>query len=275
MRWRHLLLLLPIVCCGCGDGPPSLSAAAAERLAAHASPTTWEDLDPMHPGQRLRDPRTGVVFRKIPAGEFAMGSTHPSEAPRHRVVISRPFLLAETELTIAQWRAHVTGFAGDPRVPVPRSAGELPMPVSWNDGLAFCERYGYRLPSEAEWEWACLGGLEPDDPSWIDETRVQAAAWVHANAGDQGHAVGTRQANGYGLCDMIGNVWEWCGDFYSETYAGRTDGIVDPRGPAQGQGRTLRGGSFFSLPHARPQSRTGDMALTRNEFYGLRPAREL
>jgi formylglycine-generating enzyme required for sulfatase activity len=269
---RSMLLLLALAAC---DGKPVLTEAAARALAEKASPSTWEDLDPQRPGARLRDPRTGIVFVRIPAGTFAMGGGPiATEAPMHRVRISRPFLLAETEVTIAQWRRYLHEHAGDPSVPVPPGAADLPMPVSWLDADAFCRRYGYRLPTEAEWERACRGGLEREQEPWRDEPGLARSAWHYRNA-ESVQPVGSREANPYGLRDMLGNVWEWCSDWFSpEAYRHRADPAVDPSGPEAGEGRVLRGGSWFTTPSPRPETRGAASPAERSPFYGFRPARE-
>jgi formylglycine-generating enzyme required for sulfatase activity len=159
--------------------------------------------------------------------------------------------------------------ADDPPVP---ADDRLPVPASWRDAQRFCRHFGYRLPTEAEWEFACLGGLPPDDAAFRDPARVASMAWIHANAGEGSRAVATRAPNALGLCDMLGNLWEWCSDWYAPGYAARPDPDVDPAGPPSGAGRVLRGGSWFTLPFPTPQCRTGDAEHVRSDFYGFRPA---
>ncbi len=227
-----LALLLSPAACGGAAGP---TPAMLQALAAHAEPATWEDLDPAHPGRRRRDPRSGVVFVRVPA--------------------TPPFLLAETELTAAQWRRYVNGFAGDPTVPVPADDA-LPMTASWHDAVAYCERFGYRLPTEQEWEFACRGGLDPAVAPWRGPEELKPHAWFNFNAGDDRRRVGTRESNPFGLYDMLGNVWEWCQE-------------------AAGADRVLRGGSWFTMPWPKPELRTQGAPGERNAFYGFRPARGL
>lgn len=283
-------LLLALAFCGafaaCGDQRPTapttlplpeLTAAAKERLAQHALPATWEDLDPAHPGRRLRDPRTGVVFVRVPAGEFAMGNDDVGyEKPKHRVRLSRDFLLAETELTIGQWQTYLRDFAGDPNVPVPPQSADHPMPLGCLDATTFCERLGYRLPTEAEWERACTGGLPREAEPWSTEAGMREHAWFHRNAELKAHPVRTRAANPFGLYDMLGNLWEWCGEDWSPVaYAGRGELTVDPRRPSTAFDHVLRGGSWFSVPPATPRTRSSGGFAERNAFFGCRPARDL
>lgn len=250
-------------------------------LAAQADPATWQDLDPAGSGVRLRDPRTGIVFRRVPAGEFVMGGTEvEEEQPPHRVRISRDYLLAETEVTVGQWRRYVEVHGGAPAGALPAAAAgdDLPMSmVSWHDAQAFCARYGYRLPTEAEWERACRGGLPPDQGPWLSADTFQAHAWFHVNAADGPRPVATRTPNPYGLHDMLGNLWEWCEDRYDfHYYRTLPEPAVDPPGPADvADVRVVRGGSWFSLPGPMPATRLADQPGARNGFTGFRPVRDV
>jgi formylglycine-generating enzyme required for sulfatase activity len=98
----------------------------------------------------------------------------------------------------------------------------------------------YRLPTEAEWEYAALGG---QGSRWSGSDAVEAVAWYDGNSGSRSHRVGTRQANGHGLFDMSGNVWEWAWDWKADYPTGN---IVDPTGPTSGSLRVIRGGSWFN-----------------------------
>jgi formylglycine-generating enzyme required for sulfatase activity len=270
VRWLAVALAA-----ACSD--PGPSPAVLEQLAAGAAPSTWEDLDPAHPGTRLRDPRTGVVFRRIPHGEFTMGGdSTPEERPPHPVRLTRDYLLAETEVTIGQWRRYVLEHGGPLDVPAPDVEPTRPMThVSLADAQQFCARYGYRLPTEAEWERACRGGLPPDQGPWLRDATLAEHAWYHRNSGQHTNAVATRRPNAYGLHDMLGNVWEYCSDWYGPGY-GQDPGLrIDPTGPAQGASRVLRGGSWFSLPGPLPSTRIPEEPGKRNGFFGFRPLRTL
>jgi formylglycine-generating enzyme required for sulfatase activity len=268
MRWMHVsrFAFVAASLAACGG-----SAAVDKALAAHADVASWERLDDGTPDRRLRDPRTGITFVRIDAGEFRSG---PPGAER-TVRVSRPFLLAETELTIAQWRRCVAELGGDATVPVPPGDGELPMPLSWHDAEHFCARLGYRLPTEAEWELACRGGSPAGDAPWSTPAKLQDHAWFNANAGAGARPVRTRTPNAHGLYDMLGNLWEWCSDWHEQVPFGAAAAPVDPQGPASGTAKLLRGGSWFTTPGPTPESRTQDFPDARNAFYGLRPARSL
>jgi formylglycine-generating enzyme required for sulfatase activity len=166
----------------------------------------------------------------------------------------------------------VRDFAGDPAVPVP-TGDDLPMPLSCQDATAFCARFGYRLPTEAEWERACRGGLQPEQEPWRTEEGMRAAAWFHRNAEMQSHAVRQKQPNAFGLYDMLGNLWEWCDDdFNPVVYQQHGASAVDPRTPGTAGHRVLRGGSWFSTPPAMPHTRKSGGFAERTAFFGCRPA---
>jgi len=215
--------------------------------------------------ERRVDPRTGLHFLRVPAGSYRTPTLGGRE-----VQIARSFWLAETELTLGQWRRYVRQLGGDPAVPVPAGAEDLPMPLSHHDAVGFCQRLGYRLPTEFEWELACRAGSEPANAPWASPAGMREHAWFNANAGDGSRAVRTRAANAWGFHDMLGNLWEWCADWHGPLPEGEP--VVDPRGPAAGTARVLRGGSWFTTPAALPETRSQGFPGERNAFYGLRPA---
>ncbi|MCK6466388.1 MAG: formylglycine-generating enzyme family protein [Phycisphaerae bacterium] len=185
---------------------------------------------------------------RIEAGSFQMGSNDgdSDEKPMRSVRISKPFYLGKTEVTQAQWKAVMGNdpsfFKGD----------DLPVEqVSWDDAREFCRKLSLkvrreiRLPTEAEWEYACRAGGTGKWCFGDREFDLQDYAWYGDNAGGKTHPVGTRKPNAWGLYDMHGNVWEWCQDWYG-TYA--TGSMTDPGGPGTGEGRVLRGGSWLDPP---------------------------
>lgn len=194
-------------------------------------------------------------FVLVPAGEFMMGSPDSDldrfsdEGPQRRVTISSPFYLGKCEVTQAQWRTVMGGnpssFADGPNFPVEK--------VSWKDAQAFCKRLSeltgrsVRLPTEAEWEYACRAGASTRYCFGNGEEELSDYAWFDRNSGTKTHPVGTKRPNACGLHDMHGNVWEWCQDWYG---AYGSPARVDPIGPASGKGHVLRGGAWRFNAHS-------------------------
>ena len=212
-------------------------------------------------------------FVPVPAGEFMMGSDSGGgdEKPRHRVRITKRFEMGKYEVTQAQWKAvmgaNPSNFKGDDR-PV-----EM---VYWNDVQEFLKRlnamndgYRYRLPTEAEWEYAARAGSAADTAADLD-----AVAWHSGNSGSETHPVGRKRANAWGLYDMLGNVWEWCADWYGANYYASSP-VDDPQGPASGTFHGLRGGSWGVFPgFVRPSYRDWVYPVDYFHDYGFRLVRE-
>ncbi len=204
-----------------------------------------------------------MTFVTIPAGRFMMGSpdSEPGrnydEGPQHQVTISKAFELQTTEVTQSQWVAvmgsnpsnfqesencpseftHVSGISMCPNNPIEY--------VSWNDAQAFIEKlnakadgYLYRLPTEAEWEYAARAGMTGAYSGDLD-----ALTWYDGNSGGVTHPVSKKQANAWGLYDMQGNVFEWTADWYGNYSASQ---VTDPVGPSSGSSRVVRGGGWFN-----------------------------
>jgi formylglycine-generating enzyme required for sulfatase activity len=198
---------------------------------------------PPSPMSRTRTGAAGIEFVLIPEGEFMMGSTsgQGNEEPVHRVKIGQPFYLGKYEVTQGQWQAvmgnNPSYFKNCDKCPVEQ--------VSWSDAQQFLARlnerndgFRYRLPSEAEWEYACRAGTTGDYAGELDEMAYDQMY------GDPNHPVGTKKANAWGLYDMHGNVWEWCQDWYHDNYNGASaDGSAWLSGGEQ-KYRVLRGGSW-------------------------------
>jgi serine/threonine protein kinase/formylglycine-generating enzyme required for sulfatase activity len=213
------------------------------------------------------------TFRFIPAGTFTMGSP-PTEAGRyedevqHQVILSRAFYMMECPVTQAQWRA-VMG--NDPSHFKDRE-GRCPVEkVSWEAVARFVaavrdrDQFAYRLPTEAEWEYAARGG---EGFIYAGSDDVGAVAWYAGNAGARTHPVGSKMRNGYGLCDMSGNVWEWVADWFGP-YPTRT--VTDPTGPASGTHRVYRGGGWYNGPqNVRVADRLRATPNQRHDNVGFR-----
>ena len=171
----------------------------------------------------------------IPAGEYDMGSAYPEqsrandEGPVRRIKISRPFYIGRYEVTHAQWKA-VMGYTlshlKDPDVPADG--------IHWSHAVDFCRRMSesqfetFRLPTEAEWEYACRAGTVTAYSYGNNPSHLAQFAWFNSNSYHKTHPVGQKNPNAFGLYDMHGNVWEWCNDLYDEYFV---DSTVDPPGP--------------------------------------------
>jgi formylglycine-generating enzyme required for sulfatase activity len=214
----------------------------------------------------------GIKLNKIPAGTFTMGEGDNA----HKVTLTQPFYLGVTEVTNAQWKA-VMG-----NVPSTWKDDDCPVEqVSWDDVVSFCKKLSslpaeraagrvYRLPTEAEWEYACRSSSSTSYSFGDDESLLGDFAWFSENAGKQTHAVGQKRPNAWGLYDMHGNVWEWCSDRYGDY----PDGAVsDPQGPSSGSVRVIRGGSWFrSAGLCRSAIRGRDGPSYRGNGLGFRLA---
>jgi formylglycine-generating enzyme required for sulfatase activity len=208
----------------------------------------------------------------IPKGKFMMGSPPDEKGSqkderRHEVTISRDYHLGMHEVTQAQYKKimgkNPSNFQGDAvaerhpetnRVVKDVDSANHPVEqVSWEDAVEFCQRLSalpeekkagrvYRLPSEAEWEYACRAGTKTAYSFGSDEKSLVNFGWCGPNSKGMTHAVGLKKANAWGLYDMHGNVWEWCADWYGEYPKGSA---TDPRGPEAGSIRVFRGGSWY------------------------------
>ena len=255
---RIVLVLLPVVVCAV-----AITLALAQQGCVTPTPTPV---------------RRGLIpMVEIPAGRFLMGTLagepghQDGEGPQHWVTISKPFLMGKTEVTQGQWRtvmgsnpSHFSSCGGD--CPVEQ--------VTWLDAIEFCNRLSdreglsrcyrgvypnitwdrnctsYRLPTEAEWEYAARAGSTTAfaSGSIIRELRcghdpnLDLMGWYCHNSGDRTHPVAQKQANAWGLFDMHGNVWEWVWDWYGNY---PSSSVADPVGPSSGSTWVFRGGSWY------------------------------
>ena len=224
------------------------------------------------PGKLSKDCQDCPEMVAIPAGSFEMGGNLSSEQPVHRVTL-RPFSLGKTEVTQGQWRAvmgsNPSSFSncGD-NCPVEK--------VNWDDARQFVSRLSaktgktYRLPSEAEWEYACrAGGLH----EYCGSDRADEVSWYSGNSGNATHPVAGKKANAWGLHDMSGNVWEWTEDCWNQNYSNApTDGSVWTSGNCSL--RVVRGGSWVDGPQIlRAAFRIRFTSAVRSLVIGFRVAR--
>jgi formylglycine-generating enzyme required for sulfatase activity len=245
----------------------------------------------------------------IPAGSFAMGSDQPpdnmglNEVPSHTVEISKAFFICETEITEVQYSSVMQNYSYDPE----RDINGRPKAVTWFQAVEFCNKLskrdgldtvyvivddyvtwidaakGYRLPTEAEWEYACRANTTADyaggDMSLRigechEEPVLEALGWYCFNAGNgRTQPVKTRAPNSWGLYDMHGNLPEWCWDWYASYSAEQS---IDPKGPPSGTTRVNRGGNVNTKPFwCRSAARSSlEPNVSSNIACGIRLVRE-
>lgn len=204
---------------------------------------------PHHAGETTVNPKDGLAYVWIPPGKFLMGCSpgddgcNDEEKPPREVVISRGFWIGQTEVTQQAYQ-RVTE-----KNPSHFKGNQLPVEsVTWNEAKAYCESAGMRLPTESEWEYAARGGT-----SWSRFGELDAIAWYFKNSSGKTHNVQGKQANAYGLYDMLGNVWEWTADSFDENH------------------RWLRGGSWFNDARAiRVSNRRNYVPISRYPYNGFR-----
>ena len=228
-------------------------------------------------GQTWEDPKSGLELVQIPAGSFQMGTNATDtdslkhSRPVHAVTLTTPFWMARTPVTVGQFRAFVEASGYRTQAEVgngsyarigskwelkadanwrnPYFVQEETCPVvcvSWTDAQVYLQWLNgkstdmtYRLPTEAEWEYACRAGTTDERYGDLD-----AIAWFAANSGNTTHPVGQKQPNAFGLYDMLGNVLHWCQDWWSDTYSA-SGASKNPQGPTNGKCRVFRGGSWL------------------------------
>jgi formylglycine-generating enzyme required for sulfatase activity/serine/threonine protein kinase len=223
----------------------------------------------------------GMKLRLIPAGTFTMGDADGTgnEKPPHQVTLTKPFYMGVYEVTNAQYKS-VMG-----KIPSDQKRESSPVEqVSWQDAMEFCgkltqlpqERVAqrvYRLPTEAEWEYACRAGTTTKYSFGDADWQLDNYGWFKGSNAVNTHPVGLKKPNRWGLYDMHGNVWEWCSDFYGYYPDGE---VKDPQGLLAGSGRVLRGGSWLSsAEHCRSAYRDGMPTSRRGSYMGFRLALSL
>jgi len=227
-------------------------------------------------GKVATNPRDGLKYVWIPPGEYTMGCSpndlqcSPSEKPSHQVIITNGFWVGQTEVTVGAYErfAAATSRQMPFAPPFNEHWSDLDMPminINWLEAQAYCSWAGGRLPSEAEWEYAARAGDTRASYGELDDI-----AWYAKNSGGRTHEVAQKLPNGFGLYDTIGNVWEWVNDWFDEEYYQKSP-HRDPRGPAEGKYRALRGGSWFYFPRlARVSVRLGNEPDGRVGNFGVR-----
>jgi formylglycine-generating enzyme required for sulfatase activity/tRNA A-37 threonylcarbamoyl transferase component Bud32 len=272
------------------------AAFAAAGLAAAAAAVAMLTVDGLQPGTQARrsvaleeqeEPNPGeemtvdlgggvkLTLCWCPAGNFLMGSpsdeeSRDSDEAQHRVTLTKGFWMGKYEVTQGQWErvmgSNPSGFtSAGASAPVEQ--------VSWDDCQEFIRKVnalvsggGFRLPTEAEWEYACRAGTTGPYAGNLDDL-----GWYGGNSDNTTHAVGRKKANAWNLYDMHGNVWEWCSDWHGEYPSG---GVSDPTGPGSGSFRVIRGGSWDDGARiCRSAIRFRYVSGSRGSLLGLRLAR--
>ena len=216
----------------------------------------------------------GVSFFMVPVegGTFQMGSDADSrEQPVHTVTLDS-YAIGQTEVTQALW----TAVMGDNN-PSNSIGDNLPVEkVTWNDCQAFIMKLNqltgkkFRLPTEAEWEYAARGGKESKGYKYSGSNNIDDVAWYRSNSNSNTHEVGTKKANELGIYDMSGNVWEWCQDWFG-SYTSTAQS--NPTGASSGTYRIFRGGGFwFTADNCTVSYRNGDQPTNKDYRLGFRLA---
>ena len=219
----------------------------------------------------------GVKFNmvSIKGGTFTMGSADYGsyEQPTHEVTLSA-YAIGETEVTQELWEAvmgsNPSFHTGKKNLPVEN--------VSWSDCLTFIHKLNqatgelFRLPTEAEWEYAARGGEKSKGYKYSGSNNPDDVAWHLGNSSEQTHPIKGKKANELGLYDMSGNVWEWCMDWYDNEYYANSP-KKDPNGPSIGTARVIRGGGIFSADGLRVTSRSYWEPAQKDVDQGFRLAR--
>jgi formylglycine-generating enzyme required for sulfatase activity len=246
---------------------PTVMAAGAEAAVQSADPVTRQIS--AKSDSTFRDCATCPEMVVIPAGSFEMGDAYS----RHTVTFAQPFAIGKFEVTQREWKTlmgfNPSNFNGCDACPVEN--------VSWTDTQDFIKRLNkktgknFRLPSEAEWEAACRGG---ESHQYCGSDDISTVAWYGENSDGKTHPVGTKQANGYGVYDMSGNVWEWVEDGWHKNYTGApVDGSA---WQASDSSHILRGGSWYYDPMIIDAAeRNWNVPSFRYSTLGFRLARSL
>ncbi|RBA28826.1 formylglycine-generating enzyme family protein [Flavobacterium tibetense] len=243
---------------------------------------------------------------RVEGGTYKMGSkdsdkTADNDEQKEHDVTIKTFEISKFEVTVWEWKQYTK--ANKFKMPLKPEWGwqdNYPINgITWEEAIAYCnwlskkeklqpvyskqgpnyvcnfKANGYRLPTEAEWEFAAKGGVKSKGYKFSGGNNANEVAWHKAISKNSPHTVGTKLPNELGLYDMSGNVWEWCWDWYNKDYYKIEKGD-NPKGPEMGERRTVRGGSWDSqVNYLRPANRISTPPNKTHEFYGFRVARTI
>ena len=261
LSWMLLLLLASLV--HAEDEKAMVVGSAEELKGITAQKIIWK--------------KDGSEMVLIPGGAFEMGDHFnegdSNELPVHTVALDA-FYMDKTEVTVGQFKTFLDdsdyNWTGS-RASVDKYSPTDDHPmiyVTWDDAVAYAEWVGKRLPTEAEWEYAARGGLQGQRYPWggeVDNTKAN-----YGNNAGTTTVTDSYPANGYGLYDVAGNVWEWCADWYGSDYYSNSP-AKNPLGPDTGSKRVLRGGNWYSNTGSlRVAYRNGNYPNNRYYYYGFR-----
>jgi formylglycine-generating enzyme required for sulfatase activity len=259
--------VLPIACAVAGL-LSAVNAAAAPADAVEEAPAQAPQKAAIAPGTKKVNPKDGLTYVWIPPGKFQMGCSpgdtecFDNEKPAHEVTITKGFWLGQTTVP-QQAYERVTG-----KTPANHKGPNYPLEeVDWNEATAYCSAIGGRLPTEAEWEYAARAGS-----TGARYGNIGDIAWYNDNSGNASHEAGQKPPNAFGLYDMLGNAWQWVADWFGPYAPGAQ---TDPTGPATGQLREPRGGSWGSAARLTRASYRGYVEQEhRGNKLGIRCAAE-
>lgn len=270
MKYVHvdILFLMFVFCTSCGQ----------KQIEPHKDNINYEIKDTVTsfgPNTMVRNNIIEPDMVTVQGGTFAMGGNeNNNEMPIHNVTLSS-FKIAKYETTQALWQKVM----GNPSSHLDCGVDCPVIGVSWDHVQTFIKKLNtlsgknYRLPTEAEWEFAARGGTQSKKFEYAGSNDINAVAWTSGDTDSLPHPVRQKQANELGLYDMSGNVWEWCNDWYDENYYRKSPGN-DPKGAAIGRHRVLRGGNWSREPAAsRVAYRSGEKIGYR--YIGFRLASSL
>ncbi|MHC4143715.1 MAG: SUMF1/EgtB/PvdO family nonheme iron enzyme, partial [Planctomycetota bacterium] len=312
-----LAVVIPAVLRSSGSRPAARSEdlRGQQQVAdtdSRPQPVT-SDTQPEEPVEAVQLPKPGDVVGNavtnsigmklvyIPPGSFMMGSSDSAaqlareydtkeayfkhEFPQHEVRISDGFWMSQTEVTQGQYNSVMNAQPWSGKPGVQEDANNPAAYVSWDDAVEFCRKLSqqegktYRLPTEAEWEYACRAGTTTPFSFGDSYSSLGDYAWFDGNAHDvdekYAHSVGQKKPNPWGMYDMHGNVWEWCNDWYADDYYSESP-RNDPTGPDTGSYRVIRGGGWSLTPQCcRSAYRNGRTPSHRCPHLGFRVSHEL